>query len=504
VEKTDCTDLSRMLLLSSPSTDAYIRRRDHFVSSVASMSATGYILGLGDRHPSNVMIARDTHRVVHIDFGDCFETAQMRARVPETVHFRVTRMMIAAMDVSGIYGAFTERCVRVMESLRSHRRSLLALLDTFVHDPLLHWRVIDVARPSDPEIIVNGRAGGATKNQAVAATHQQTDPKGRHDQRDAAAHTSSNEPDDLSASFPSAHSNQGDDAHRDAEDGDGARGVGAAASVVAYRKGYKMAKEQAIAVMTRIEQKLTGNDAVLVDRSHSAAKEFETARCANRRQLLHAASSELGGSSWSGVGHAGPHHFGDDISQKATVSPNDTHHLRKRLPTVVARGGKRGDSSDSTSTSSVDEAVANQAARWIQRWWRRLKERAPAAASVGLRSFLAEALRVVSDATEGPLKEEGRGSRVSHGTMRAVSVAPFSDASSPNASMAGARPPTSTHHETHDANEAASHPTTNQERGGKTAITLPMTTREQIRRVIDASVSDENLSQMFSGWMAIW
>ena len=37
------------------------------------MSMVGYILGLGDRHPSNVMLNRVTGQILHIDFGDCFE-----------------------------------------------------------------------------------------------------------------------------------------------------------------------------------------------------------------------------------------------------------------------------------------------------------------------------------------------------------------------------------------------------------------------------------------------
>jgi FKBP12-rapamycin complex-associated protein len=37
------------------------------------MSMVGYILGLGDRHPSNLMLERNTGKVIHIDFGDCFE-----------------------------------------------------------------------------------------------------------------------------------------------------------------------------------------------------------------------------------------------------------------------------------------------------------------------------------------------------------------------------------------------------------------------------------------------
>ena len=36
------------------------------------MSMVGYILGLGDRHPSNIMLQRFTGKIVHIDFGDCF------------------------------------------------------------------------------------------------------------------------------------------------------------------------------------------------------------------------------------------------------------------------------------------------------------------------------------------------------------------------------------------------------------------------------------------------
>lgn len=33
----------------------------------------GHILGLGDRHPSNLLLERGSARIVHIDFGDCFE-----------------------------------------------------------------------------------------------------------------------------------------------------------------------------------------------------------------------------------------------------------------------------------------------------------------------------------------------------------------------------------------------------------------------------------------------
>lgn len=52
------------------------------------MSMVGYVLGLGDRHPSNLMIMRSSGSIVHIDFSDCFEVAAVRDKFPEKVPFR--------------------------------------------------------------------------------------------------------------------------------------------------------------------------------------------------------------------------------------------------------------------------------------------------------------------------------------------------------------------------------------------------------------------------------
>ena len=102
----------------------------------------GYILGLGDRHPSNLMLHRRTGKLVHIDFGDCFEVAQHREKYPEKIPFRLTRMLVEAMEVSGIEGHFRSVCENVMRVLREHRDSVMAMLETFVHDPLINWRLL--------------------------------------------------------------------------------------------------------------------------------------------------------------------------------------------------------------------------------------------------------------------------------------------------------------------------------------------------------------------------
>lgn len=100
LDNTTGQDLYRVLWLKSSNSDAWLDRRSTYTRSLAVTSMVGYILGLGDRHPSNLMLDRITGKVVHIDFGDCFEVAMHRDKFPEKVPFRLTRMLTHAMEVS--------------------------------------------------------------------------------------------------------------------------------------------------------------------------------------------------------------------------------------------------------------------------------------------------------------------------------------------------------------------------------------------------------------------
>ncbi|EXJ80982.1 FKBP12-rapamycin complex-associated protein [Capronia epimyces CBS 606.96] len=150
MDNTTGKDLYRVLWLKSKSSEAWLDRRTNYTRSLAVMSMVGYILGLGDRHPSNLMLDRITGKIIHIDFGDCFEVAMHREKYPERVPFRLTRMLTFAMEVSNIEGSFRITCENVMRVIRENKESVLAVLEAFIHDPLLNWRLNTRESPPRP------------------------------------------------------------------------------------------------------------------------------------------------------------------------------------------------------------------------------------------------------------------------------------------------------------------------------------------------------------------
>ncbi|KAJ0392374.1 hypothetical protein P43SY_011878 [Pythium insidiosum] len=159
--ETTGQDLYRVLWLKSRDSEVWLDRRRNYTRSLAVMSMAGYILGLGDRHPSNLMLDRVSGKMVHIDFGDCFEVAMERDKYPEKIPFRLTRMLTQAMEVSGIEGNFRYTCEASMRVLRDNRDSLMAVLEAFVYDPLINWRLLKKdtvpshARPEEEDSVVN-------------------------------------------------------------------------------------------------------------------------------------------------------------------------------------------------------------------------------------------------------------------------------------------------------------------------------------------------------------
>ncbi|CAG2123274.1 unnamed protein product, partial [Medioppia subpectinata] len=66
-----------------------------------------------------------------------------REKFPEKIPFRLTRMLINAMEVTGIEGTYRITCEKVMRVLRNNKDSLMAVLEAFIHDPIFSWKLIE-------------------------------------------------------------------------------------------------------------------------------------------------------------------------------------------------------------------------------------------------------------------------------------------------------------------------------------------------------------------------
>ena len=88
LEQTDGKDLERILWLKSRNSEVWLERRTNYTRSLALMSMVGYILGLGDRHPSNLMLERPSGKIIHIDFGEGFSFFTSFLRLLTRFRFR--------------------------------------------------------------------------------------------------------------------------------------------------------------------------------------------------------------------------------------------------------------------------------------------------------------------------------------------------------------------------------------------------------------------------------
>lgn len=117
---------------------AWFTMRLNYARSVAVTSMVGHMVGLGDRHCSNILIDRGTGELVHIDFGIAFEEGR-KLRIPEKVPFRLTNDIVDGLGISGVDGTFRQCSEHTLRVLRDSSELILTVLEVFKHDPLYAW-----------------------------------------------------------------------------------------------------------------------------------------------------------------------------------------------------------------------------------------------------------------------------------------------------------------------------------------------------------------------------
>lgn len=117
---------------------AWFRARVAYAHTTAVWSMVGHIVGLGDRHGENILFDSTTGDCVHVDFSCLFDKG-LQLEKPELVPFRLTQNMIDGLGITGYEGIFLRVCEITLSVLRTHRETLMSVLETFIHDPLVEW-----------------------------------------------------------------------------------------------------------------------------------------------------------------------------------------------------------------------------------------------------------------------------------------------------------------------------------------------------------------------------
>jgi serine/threonine-protein kinase mTOR len=84
-----------------------------------------------------------------------------RDKFPEKIPFRLTRMLVKAMEISGVEGTFRIACEHTLRVMRENRDGVMAVLEAFVYDPLISWRLFG------DSIGITGMRSGAPKSVAL-------------------------------------------------------------------------------------------------------------------------------------------------------------------------------------------------------------------------------------------------------------------------------------------------------------------------------------------------
>ncbi|GAB1598867.1 DNA-dependent protein kinase catalytic subunit-like isoform X1, partial [Argonauta hians] len=123
----------------STSPEAFHVLRTGFTISHAVLCICHYILGVGDRHLSNLMVHQGTGQMVGIDFGYAFGLATQYLPIPELIPFRLTRQLQNVSLPHGTKGIFEGTMMHCLKAIRSDKDLLIHTMEIFIREPSVDW-----------------------------------------------------------------------------------------------------------------------------------------------------------------------------------------------------------------------------------------------------------------------------------------------------------------------------------------------------------------------------
>lgn len=118
----------------------YCKQRKAFTNSFSITSIATYILGLGDRHPHNILLDRHTQELINIDLNLIFDQGKALA-ISEKVPFRMTRNMQQGIIAAGEH-SYDKAMERFLRALKGSKENLLVFVSILQNEPLQRWKAI--------------------------------------------------------------------------------------------------------------------------------------------------------------------------------------------------------------------------------------------------------------------------------------------------------------------------------------------------------------------------
>ena len=123
------------------SPEAFFHLRREFLSSLCAFNCCSYISGVGDRHLDNLMLNTKNGAVIGIDYGLSFGSGLTDLPLPELIPFRLTKQFQQVAEPYNATELLVDLSYSILSALRKNQTQLLNMMQVFITEPLLDWRV---------------------------------------------------------------------------------------------------------------------------------------------------------------------------------------------------------------------------------------------------------------------------------------------------------------------------------------------------------------------------
>ncbi len=115
--------------------------KERFAKSLAISSCLSYVLGLGDRHASNIMVSNNGH-IVHIDYGYILENP-IHSTIVNNPIIRISNEMIDFLGGwnSEYYDLFKNYIIKVFDIIRLYSDIIINYYNILANENIINWSI---------------------------------------------------------------------------------------------------------------------------------------------------------------------------------------------------------------------------------------------------------------------------------------------------------------------------------------------------------------------------